>query len=73
MDAPRRHWRCSKFRCQSDDPQVVDERLVYMTPPWKDAFRFAVETADALGLEFAIAASPAGRKPAARGLSPMTA
>ena len=25
-----------------DTPQVVDKRLVYMTPEWKDAFRFAV-------------------------------
>ena len=39
-------------------PQIVDKRLVYMTPPWKDAFRFAVKQADSLGLEFAIAASP---------------
>ena len=39
-------------------PQIVPERLVYMTPPWKDAFRFAVEHAEAKGLEFAIAASP---------------
>jgi len=39
-------------------PQIVSQRLVYMTPPWKDAFRFAVQHADNLGLEFAIAASP---------------
>jgi hypothetical protein len=39
-------------------PQIVDQRLVYMTPEWKDAFRFAVQRADSLGLEFAIAASP---------------
>ena len=39
-------------------PQVVDERLVYMTPEWIDAFRFAVKTAEARGLEFAIAGSP---------------
>lgn len=39
-------------------PQVVPERLVYMTPPWKAAFRFAVARADQLGLEFAIASSP---------------
>lgn len=39
-------------------PQVVDKRLVYMTPEWKKAFRFAAEQADASGLELAIAASP---------------
>ena len=39
-------------------PQVVDKRLVYMTPEWKDAFRHAASRADALGLELAIAASP---------------
>lgn len=39
-------------------PQIVDRRLVYMTPEWKDAFRFAVTEADRLGLELAIASSP---------------
>lgn len=39
-------------------PQIVDQRLVYMTEPWKDALRFAVQRAESLGLEFAIAASP---------------
>jgi hypothetical protein len=38
--------------------QVVDKRLVYMTPEWKDAFRHATELADRLGLEEAIAGSP---------------
>ncbi len=39
-------------------PQIVDKRLVYMTPEWKDAFKFAAEEADWQGLELAIAASP---------------
>jgi hypothetical protein len=39
-------------------PQVVDHRLVYMTPEWKDAFRYAAKLADQLGLEMAIAGSP---------------
>ncbi|MDX8339400.1 glycosyl hydrolase [Draconibacterium sp. IB214405] len=39
-------------------PKIVDERLVYMTPAWKDAFRFTTELADSLGLEMAIAGSP---------------
>ena len=39
-------------------PQIVERRLPYMTRPWKHAFAHAVATADRLGLEFAIAASP---------------
>jgi hypothetical protein len=39
-------------------PQVVDKRLVYMTPEWRDAFRYATTLADKLGLEEAIAGSP---------------
>lgn len=39
-------------------PQVVDRRLIYMTPEWKDAFRYTTQLADQLGLEMAIAGSP---------------
>jgi alpha-L-rhamnosidase len=39
-------------------PQIVDKRLVYMTPEWKDAFRYAAGLADSLDLELAIASSP---------------
>jgi hypothetical protein len=39
-------------------PQVVDKRLAYMTPEWKDAFKYATVVADQLGLEEAIAGSP---------------
>ena len=39
-------------------PQVVEKRLAFMTPEWKDAFAHAVSLADTLGLEFAIAGSP---------------
>ena len=39
-------------------PQYVKDRLVYMTPPWKDAFRYATTMADQLGMEEAIAGSP---------------
>ncbi len=39
-------------------PQVVEKRLVYMTPEWKDAFRYAATLADELKLEMAIAGSP---------------
>jgi hypothetical protein len=39
-------------------PQVVDKRLVYMTPEWKEAFRYAMTLGDKLGMEEAIAGSP---------------
>src|SRR5579863_3127819 len=39
-------------------PQIVPHRLVYMTPEWKDAFRFAAMEADRLGLELGISSSP---------------
>lgn len=39
-------------------PQIVENRLTYMTPEWKDAFRFTTKLADSLGLEMAIAGSP---------------
>jgi hypothetical protein len=39
-------------------PQVVPNRLVYMSPAWKDAFRYAAQLADEKDLELAIASSP---------------
>lgn len=39
-------------------PQVVKQRLAYMTPEWKDAFKYATVLADQLGMEEAIAGSP---------------
>lgn len=39
-------------------PVVVPKKLVFMTPEWKDAFKFATELADKKGLELAIAGSP---------------
>lgn len=39
-------------------PQVVDKRLIYMTPEWREVFRYATELSDQLGFEFGIAASP---------------
>src|SRR6266852_683478 len=39
-------------------PQVVTHRLAYMTPEWKDAFKYATTLADQLGMEEAIAGSP---------------
>lgn len=46
------------FDAALDTPQVVDHRLAYMTPEWKQAFLYATKLADNLGLEEAIAASP---------------
>ena len=46
------------FDAQLNTPQVVKERLVYMTPAWKHAFRYATTLADQLGLEEGIASSP---------------
>ncbi len=39
-------------------PQVVEKRLPYMTPEWKETFLYATKLADQLGLEEAIAGSP---------------
>lgn len=39
-------------------PQIVKERLTYMTPDWKDAFHYTAKLADSLHLEMAIAGSP---------------
>ncbi len=46
------------FDANLQTPQIVDKRRVYMTPEWKQAFRFTAQEADRLGLELAIAASP---------------
>ncbi len=39
-------------------PQVVDHRIAYMTPEWKDAFKYAITLGNQLGMEEAIAGSP---------------
>ncbi len=46
------------FDAALSTPQVVKTRLVYMTPPWQDAFRYAIATGDHFGMEMAIAGSP---------------
>ncbi len=46
------------FDAGLSSPQIVEKRLVFMTPEWKDAFRFTTELANSLGLEMAIAGSP---------------
>lgn len=45
------------FDAGLDIPTVVRNRLSYMSDGWKDAFNYAAELADSLGLEFAIAGS----------------
>jgi hypothetical protein len=39
-------------------PQIVEKRLVYITPEWKEAFKFTTDLAVSLGFEMAIAGSP---------------
>ena len=46
------------FDAALQTPQVVPQRLAYMTPEWKDAFRYAIETGNKFGMEMAIAGSP---------------
>ncbi|HUN60397.1 MAG TPA: glycosyl hydrolase [Candidatus Sulfotelmatobacter sp.] len=46
------------FDAALQTPQVVKKRLAYMTPEWKDAFRYAIHLGDQFGMEMAIAGSP---------------
>ncbi|MBQ5602951.1 MAG: glycoside hydrolase family 2, partial [Bacteroidales bacterium] len=46
------------FDASFSTPQVVEERLVYMTEQWQDAFRYAIDLADSLGLDVTIPSSP---------------
>jgi hypothetical protein len=46
------------FDAALDTPQVVDHRLAYMTPEWKDAFKYAITLGRQFGMEEAIAGSP---------------
>ena len=60
------------FDANLHTPQIVDKRLVYMTPEWKDAFQFTVKLADQLGLEMAIAGSPGWSETRIEGGRPFT-
>lgn len=42
---------------ENPSPQVVEKRVSYMSPEWKDAFRFAINLADSLGLEAGVMSS----------------
>jgi alpha-L-rhamnosidase/F5/8 type C domain len=46
------------FDAALQTPQVVQKRLAYMTPEWKDAFKNAIRLGDQFGMEMAIAGSP---------------
>ena len=46
------------FDANFSTPQVVPERLEYMSAPWKEAYRSALSLADSLGMEVTIASSP---------------
>ncbi|VXB96751.1 glycosyl hydrolase [Massilia sp. 9I] len=46
------------FDAEMTTPQVVDKRLVYMSPEWADAFKYAAVLAEERKLEFGVAASP---------------
>lgn len=46
------------FDAALNTPQVVKQRLIYMTPPWKAAFVDATKIANQFGMEEAIAGSP---------------
>ncbi|MCQ2181078.1 MAG: hypothetical protein MJY50_03350 [Bacteroidales bacterium] len=46
------------FDAGINTPQIVDHRRPYMSPEWKDAFRFTMDVADSLGLTVGIASSP---------------
>jgi hypothetical protein len=46
------------FDASISTPQIVERRLTFMSPEWKDAFHFAASEANRLGLELAIASSP---------------
>jgi hypothetical protein len=45
------------FEGSIDTPQVVEKRLIYMTPDWKQAFQVALSEAQRLKLEMTIASS----------------
>ena len=65
------------FEGAINTPQVVPQRLIYMTPEWKQAFNYAVNTARGYGMEVAIASSPGWSEtggpwvPAAQGMKKM--
>ena len=43
------------FEASLGIPPIVEQRLVFMSPEWQDAFRYAISMADSLDMETAIA------------------
>ena len=50
-------------------PQIVEKRLIYMTPEWKDAFLFTTKLADSLVWKWPLPVPRDGAKAAVPGLS----
>lgn len=46
------------FDVSRSTPTVVNPRLIYMQPGWKDAFHHAIQLADRLGMQTTIGAAP---------------
>ena len=46
------------FDANFSTPQIVEKRLKYMSPEWKDAFGAMLRQADSLGMEVTVASSP---------------
>ena len=46
------------FDAGLDTPQIVENRIPYMTPEWKDAFNFALDVAERHDMEVTFASSP---------------
>lgn len=46
------------FDASLETPTIVDKRLIYMHDDWKDAFAYATQQADSLGLEMTVASAP---------------
>jgi hypothetical protein len=47
-----------QFDMGSDFPKLVNHKVEYMTPEWKECFKLALTKADSLGLEAGIASAP---------------
>ncbi len=46
------------FDAGLETPQIVDKRIPYMSPEWKECFNYALDLSDSLDMEVTIAASP---------------
>ncbi|MBQ8061698.1 MAG: discoidin domain-containing protein [Bacteroidales bacterium] len=46
------------FDAGLETPRIVEKRIPYMTPEWKECFNYALDLSDSLDMEVTIAASP---------------